>query len=102
MKTWLKLFGLVVGLIAIMALMLGGSVIADTQDETDEQTFYTESGWTGCQFNETTFSDIDKDQLELTSAECRVLCQESDKPTDFAITKASGCAAAAVSSCCPK
>ena len=101
MRTWLKLFGLVVGLIAIMALMLGGSVIADTQDETDEQTFYTGSGWIGYQFNETTFSEIDKDQLEITSAECRVLCQESDKLTDFVITKATGCAAAA-SSCCPK
>jgi hypothetical protein len=82
MRTWLKLFGLVAGLIAIMSLMLGGSVIADTQDET-------------------TFSEIDKDQLEITSAECRVLCQESDKLTDFATTKATGCAAAA-SSCCPK
>lgn len=101
MRTWLKMFGLVVGLIAIMALMLGGSVIADTQDETDEQTFYTGSGWIGYQFNETTFSEIDKDQLEITSAECRVLCQESDKLTGFAFAKATGCAAAA-SSCCPK
>ncbi len=101
MRTWLRLFGLVVGLIAIMALMLGGSVIADTQDETDEQTFYTGSDWNGYQFNETTFPEIDKDQLEISAAECRVLCQESDKLTGITITKATGCAAAA-SSCCPK
>ena len=82
-----------------MALMLGGSVIANTQDETDEQTFYTGSGWSGYQFNETPFSEIGENQLETTSAECRVLCQESNKLTDFAITKAKDCASAA-SSCC--
>ena len=100
MRTWLKLFGLVIGLMAIMALMLGGSVIADTQDETDEQTFYTGTGLIDDQINETTFPEIDKNQLEISAADCRVLCQESDKLTDFAITKATGCAAAA-SSCCP-
>ncbi|MFC2060401.1 hypothetical protein ACFLTZ_04850 [Chloroflexota bacterium] len=47
MKKELKLLGLAVGVVAIMALTLGGAVFADTSEETDVQTYCAGYGWHG-------------------------------------------------------
>ena len=84
MKTGLKLFGLVVGLLAVMMLILGGSVLADTPDETDSQSQCAGYGWNGIKGNGVACSDTVNDLLGLTADECRVLCQEGNSLTEIA------------------
>jgi hypothetical protein len=84
MKTGLKLFGLVVGLLAVMMLILGGSVFADTPDETDSQSQYAGYGWNGIKGKGAAGSDTVSDLLGLTADECRALCQEGNSLAEIA------------------
>ena len=45
MKRGLKVLGLALGVVAIMALTLGGTVFADTPEEMDVQTYCAGYGW---------------------------------------------------------
>ena len=84
MKTGLKLFGLVVGLLAVMVLMLGTAVFADTPDETDSQRQCAGYGWNGIRGKGVDCPDTVSDLLGLTSEECRALCQEGNSVTEIA------------------
>ncbi len=52
MKKGLKVLGLVFGVIAIIALTLGGTVFADTPEEMDVQTYCAGYGWHSLQGEE--------------------------------------------------
>lgn len=84
MKTGLKLLGLIVVLLAVMVLMLSGSVFADTPDETESQSQRAGYGWNGIEGKGVAYSGTTSDLLGLTSDECRALCQEGNSLADIA------------------
>ena len=84
MKKGLKLLGLAVGVVAIMALSLGGTVFAATQEDTDTQTNCAGYGWHGFQGEEAICSEIVSELLGLTPEELCNLRQEGKSLADIA------------------
>jgi len=81
MKKGLKLLGLAVGVTAIMALSLGGTVFAATPEETDVQTYG--SGWGGWQGG-ATCSETVGNLLGLTPEEIEVQRHEGKSMVEIA------------------
>ena len=76
MKKGMKILGLALGMVAIMALMLGGSVFADTSEETDVQTHCAGYGWHGFQGKDAACGETVSELLGLSSEELCELRQE--------------------------
>jgi len=84
MKKGLKVLGLAVGVAAIMALTLGGTVFADSPEETvDEEQSYCGAGWGGWQGG-ATCSDIVGDLLGLTHEEIEAQRHEGKSMVEIA------------------
>ncbi|MFC2066247.1 hypothetical protein ACFLUO_04195 [Chloroflexota bacterium] len=81
MKKGLKLLGLGVGVVAIMALTLGGTVFADTPEETDAQA--CGAGWGGWQGG-ATCSETVGDLLGLTHEEIEAQRHEGKSMVEIA------------------
>ena len=81
MKKGLKLLGLAVGVVAIMALTLGGTVFADTPEETDVQTYCAGYGWHGFHGEGAACSETVSELLGLTPEE---LCELRQEDKSFA------------------
>lgn len=84
MKKGLKVLGLVVGVVAIMALMLGGTVFADTPEEMDVQTYCAGYGWHGFQGEGAVCSETVSELLGLTPEELCELRQEGKSLAEIA------------------
>jgi len=82
MKKGLKLLGLAVGVVALMALTLGGTVFADTPEETDTQ-IDCEAGWGGWQGGDTC-SETVGDLLGLTHEEIEAQRHEGKSMVEIA------------------
>ena len=81
MSKRLKLLGLALGVVALMALTLGSTVFADTPEETDVQTYG--AGWGGWQEG-ATCSDIVGDLLGLTHEEIEAQRHEGKSMVEIA------------------
>ena len=81
MKKGLKLLGLALGVVALMALTLGSTVLADTPEETDVQTHG--AGWGGWQEG-ATCSEIVGDLLGLTHEEIEAQRHEGKSMVEIA------------------
>ncbi len=84
MKKGLKLLGLAVGVVVIMALTLGGTVFADTSEETDVQTYCAGYGWHGFQGEGAVCSETVSELLGLTPDELCELRQEGKSFAEIA------------------
>ncbi|MFC1987304.1 hypothetical protein ACFLVH_02005 [Chloroflexota bacterium] len=84
MKKRLKLLGLVVGLVAIMALTMGGIVSADTPEEADAQAYCAGYGWHGFHGEGATCSETVSELLGLTPEALCELRQEGKSLADIA------------------
>lgn len=84
MKKGLKLLGLAVGVVAIMALILGGTVFADTPEETDTQGYCAGYGWHGFHGEGAVCSDTVSELLGLTPEELCDLRQEGKSLAEIA------------------
>ena len=84
MKKGLKILGLSLGMVAIMALMLGGSVFADTPEETDVQSQLAGSGWHGFQGKGVACGETVSELLGITFEERCELRQEGNSLADIA------------------
>jgi len=84
MKKGLKVLGLAVGVAAIMALTLGGTVFADTSEETDVQTYCAGYGWHGFHGEGAVCSEIVSELLGLTAEELCELRQEGKSFAEIA------------------
>ena len=76
MKKGMKILGLALGMVAIMGLMLGGSVFADTSEEADVQSQCAGYGWHGFQSKGAACGETVSDLLGLSSDELCELRQE--------------------------
>ena len=81
MKKRLKLLGLALGVVALMALTLGSTVFADTSEETDVQT--CGAGWGGWQGG-ATCSETVGDLLGLTHEEIEAQRHEGKSMVEIA------------------
>ena len=84
MKNRLKILGLALGMVAIGALMLGGSVFADTPEETNVQGQCAGYGWQGSQNTGVACGETVSDLLGITSEERCELRQEGNSLADIA------------------
>ncbi len=84
MKKGLKLLGLAVGVVAIMALTLGGTVFADTPEETDAQAYCAGYGGHGFHGEGAACSETVSELLGLTPEELCELRQEGKSLADIA------------------
>lgn len=84
MKKGLKLIGLAVGVVAIMALTLSGTVFADTPEDTDTQARCAGYGWHGFQGEGATCSETVSELLGLTPEELCDLRQEGKSLAEIA------------------
>ena len=84
MKKGLKVLGLVFGVVAIIALTLGGTVFADTPEETDVQTNCAGYGWHGFQGEGAVCSETVSELLGLTPEELCELRQEGKSLAEIA------------------
>jgi hypothetical protein len=84
MKKGLKLLGLAVGVVAIMALALGGTVFADAPEDTDTQTYCAGNGWHGFQREGAVCSETASELLGLTPEELCDLRQEGKSLAEIA------------------
>lgn len=84
MKKGLKVLGLAVGVAAIMALTLGGTVFADTSEETDVQTYCAGYGWHGFHGKGAVCSETVSELLGLTPEELCELRQEGKSLAEIA------------------
>jgi hypothetical protein len=84
MKKGLKLLGLAVGVVAIMALTLSGTVFADTPEDTDTQAYCAGNGWHGFHGEGATCSETVSELLGLTPEELCDLRQEGKSLADIA------------------
>ena len=84
MKKALKILGLSFGMVAIMGLMLGGSVFADTSEETDVQ---GQHGWHGSQGRGVACGEAVSDLLGMPSEERCELRQDGMSLADIAAEK---------------
>ena len=84
MKKGLKILGLALGIVAIGALMLGGSVFADTPEETNVQGQCAGYGWQGSQNTGIARGETVSDLLGITSEERCELRQEGNSLADIA------------------
>jgi len=83
MKKGLKLLGLAIGMITIMALTLGNTASADMQEETDAQTYCTGYGY-GFHGEGTNCSETVSELLGLTPEELCDLRQEGKSFAEIA------------------
>jgi len=81
MSKRLKLLGLALGVVALMALTLGSTVFADTPEETDVQTYG--AGWGGWQEG-ATCSEIVGDLLGLTHEQIEAQRHEGKSMVEIA------------------
>ena len=84
MKKGLKLLGLALGLVAIMALTLGGTISADTPEDTDTQTYCAGYGWHGFQGEGAVCSETVSELFGLTPEELCELRQEGKSLAEIA------------------
>ena len=84
MKKGLKVLGLALGVVAIMALTLGGTVFADTSEETDVQTHCAGYGWHSFQGEGAVCSETVSELLGLTPEELCELRQEGKSFAEIA------------------
>ncbi|MFC2056621.1 hypothetical protein ACFLTO_03515 [Chloroflexota bacterium] len=82
MKKGLKLLGLAIGVVAMMALTLGGTVFADTPEETGTQSYCVGHGFQG---EGATCSEIVSELLGFTPEELCELRQEGKSLADIAV-----------------
>ncbi|MFC2004763.1 DUF2680 domain-containing protein [Chloroflexota bacterium] len=85
MKKGLKLLGLAVGIVAIMALTLGSTVYADASDETGTQSHYAGYGWHGLRGEGVVCSETVSELLGLTPEELCELRQEGKSLAEIAV-----------------
>ncbi|MFC1994719.1 hypothetical protein ACFLVD_01080, partial [Chloroflexota bacterium] len=86
-KKGLKLLGLAVGVVTIMALSLGGTVFAATPEDTDTQAYCAGYGWHGFQGAGAICSEIVSELLGLTPEQLCDLRQEGKSLADIAAEK---------------
>ena len=84
MKKGFKVLGLTLGVVAIMALTLGGTVFADTSEETDVQTYCAGYGWHSFQGEGAVCSETVSELLGLTPEELCELRQEGKSLAEIA------------------
>jgi len=84
MKKRLKLLGLALGVAALMALTTGGTVFADTPEETDDQDYCAGYGWHGFLGEGNVCSDTVSELLGLTTDELCDLRQEGKSLAEIA------------------
>jgi len=84
MKKGLKLLGLAVGVVAITALSLGGTVFAATPEESDTQTFSAGYGWCGFHGEVAVCSEAVSELLGLNTYELCDLRQEGKSFAEIA------------------
>ena len=84
MKKGLKLLGLAAGVVAIMALVLGNTVFADTPEETNAQSYCSGYGWHGFQGEQGLCTDAVSELTGLTADEICDLRQEGSSLADIA------------------
>ena len=84
MKKGLKLLGLVVGVAAIITLTLGGTVFADTPDETADRDYCAGYGWHGFLGEGNVCSVTVSELLGLTTDELCDLRQEGKSLAEIA------------------
>jgi len=80
MKKRLKLLGLALGVVALMALTIGGTVFANTPEETDTQIYCAGYGWQGGD----TCSETAGDLLGLTHEEIEAQRHEGKSMVEIA------------------
>ncbi|MFC2072632.1 DUF2680 domain-containing protein [Chloroflexota bacterium] len=90
MKKGLKLLGLAVGMVAIMALSLVGTVSADTPEETDVQAYCAGYGWHGFQGEGAVCSETVSELLGLTTDEFCEMRQEGKSLAEIATEQGVG------------
>lgn len=84
MKKGLKILGLSLGMVAIGALMIGGSVFADTSEEADVQGQCAGYGWQGSQNTGVSCGETVDDLLGTTPEKRCELRQEGNSLADIA------------------
>lgn len=84
MKKGLKLLGLAVGVVAVMALTLGGTVLADTSEDTETQAYCAGYGWHGFHGEGAVCSETVSELLGLTPEELCDLRQEGKSLAEIA------------------
>ncbi|MFC1962557.1 DUF2680 domain-containing protein [Chloroflexota bacterium] len=84
MKKGLKVLGLAVGVVALMALTLGGTVSAATSEEADVQTYCAGYGGHGSQGEGAGCSETVSELLGLTTEELHELRQEGKSLAEIA------------------
>ena len=84
MKKGLKLMGLALGVVALMAVILGGTVFADTPEDAGTQSYCGGYGWHGFRGEEATCSETVSELLGLTPEELCDLRQEGKSLAEIA------------------